>query len=125
MLTKRWSVLVEGHTHDVVVSWNVIGSGGGLILVDGLERRRWLVGLKWPGVEKRFQVEDRAARVVQHSLGDFQLEVEGAAVSEPSRVAASAEARRLNRMGTLLLLAPIVGFAILLALVLAFLAAAR
>ena len=113
MLTKRWSVLVDNQPHDVVVSWNVTSTGGGMIVVDGVEQSRWLVGVKWPGVEKRLVVGGRRARAVQHTFGDFGLEVEGASVSAPVQIPPSEAARRLGWLGLVVLVGPVVGVVVL------------
>jgi len=107
VLTKRWSVVHEERRHDVVVSWDLLSTGGGMVVVDGVVTKRWLVGVKWPGVEKHFPIGDRNARVVQQGLTSFRLDADGATATEQDAPPQSAEATRWNRLGLLVLIGPI------------------
>jgi hypothetical protein len=113
VLTKHWSVVQGDQVHDVVVSWDLLATGGGLIVVDGVVQKRWLVGVKWPGVVKHFRVGDRNARVVQHGVTTCRLEVDGAMASELDAPPPSAEAVRWNHRGLLVLVGPVLGLIVL------------
>ncbi len=122
MLTKRWSVVHGERRHDVVVSWDLLSTGGGLVVVDGVEQKRWLVGVKWPGVEKHFRIGDRNARIVQHGFTSCRLEIDGATTSELDAPAPTAEAIRWNRLGLLVLVGPALGIIVLIAALLGMIA---
>ena len=107
MLTKRWHVVHGEQRHDVIVSWDLLATGGGMVVVDGVVQKRWLVGVKWPGVEKHFHVGVREGRVVAQGFADCRLEVDGATTSELDAPAPTAEAIRWNRLGLLVLVGPV------------------
>lgn len=106
VLTKGWSVLLGTQRHDVVASWDIHGTGGGMILVDGVVRQRWLIGAKWPGVKKQFRLGLFDACLVQQGFSGYRLEV-GGAISEHGTLPPTNEAVRWNRLGLLVLLGPV------------------
>lgn len=107
MLTKRWSVVHGERRHDVVVSWDLLATGGGLVVVDGVVQKRWLVGVKWPGVEKHLYIGVHKGRIVAQGFADCRLEVDGATATEQDAPPPSAEAVRWNRLGLLVLVGPV------------------
>jgi len=124
MLTKRWTVLADNQPHSVEVSWDMLATGGGRVVVDGTEQRRWLVGLKWPGVTKPFRVGSHAAQVVQTGVTDFEVQVHGGSTEALGRVPTPPEATKQFWLGLLLLLGPVV-VAVVLGGLLVYLSAIR
>jgi hypothetical protein len=84
-MRKVWSIEIDGRQHRVDVAWDVQLSGGGCIMVDGQAVDTWSIGVKFPGVSRRFLVGRRRARVKQRWL-DFDLYVDEARVPQESLV---------------------------------------
>lgn len=75
-MRKVWTVAVEGKDYEVDISWDTMASGGGRILIDGVETKKWYIGLKAPGAAHNFQIGDAPARIILR-ISEFDLFVRG------------------------------------------------
>jgi hypothetical protein len=71
---RRWMVRLDGQEHLVEVVWDRYASGGGSIRIDGERVQRWRIGLKWPGIERSFDLAGHPAAVIR--VGTFCRDVE-------------------------------------------------
>jgi hypothetical protein len=80
-MRRVWNIQVDGQDHRVDVSWDVQLSGGGRIVVDGTAVDSWTLGVKFPGVSRRFKVGRLRAEIRQR-WWDFDLYLNGRRVPD-------------------------------------------
>jgi hypothetical protein len=73
--TDSWVVVVDGRRHQIVAEWDLLSTGGGMNSIDGVVVERWMLGVKWPGAQRRFVVQGHRFVIAKRGLTDRQLDL--------------------------------------------------
>lgn len=70
-----WTVTIDGQPHQVTAEWDLHGTGGGRISVDGEPAEQSSFGTKWPGAQRSFVVAGRRFAIAKRGLSDAELDL--------------------------------------------------
>jgi hypothetical protein len=73
--TGSWVVVVDGRQHQIAAEWDLLSTGGGMITIDGVVVERWMLGVKWPGAQRRFVVHGYRFVIAKRGLTDPELDL--------------------------------------------------